>query len=190
MKEIEIIFQHKRLPAINELLYKHKVGFLFYKIDGRARETRDEVPEIISKEAPYATGRKYIPNFISAIKLEAIVSDSMAKPIVDEIMATLSTGSASDGRIFVKDIPEGYDIGSKKSWDAAFWIEAELKNYVITEYVFDTIDAYLGLVNCQGLEVRDNPSNKKRSVFCEYSSSQYIQTSMILVYEFCFRVFT
>ena len=41
----------------------------------------------------YATGRKYIPNFVSAIKLEAIVSDSMAKPIVDGIMATLSTGS-------------------------------------------------------------------------------------------------
>jgi nitrogen regulatory protein PII len=49
-----------------------------------------------------------------------IVSDSMTKPIVDEVIATLSTGSDSDGSIFVKDISEGYDIGSKKSWDAAF----------------------------------------------------------------------
>jgi nitrogen regulatory protein P-II 1 len=120
MKEIDIIFPHEQLPVINALLYKHKVGFIFYKIDGRARETRDEVPEIISKEAPYTTGKKYIPNFVSRIKLEMIVSDSMAKPIVDEIIATLSTGSDSDGRIFVKDISEGYDIGSKKSWDAAF----------------------------------------------------------------------
>jgi nitrogen regulatory protein P-II 1 len=120
MKEIDIIFLHKRLPAINELLYKHKVGFLFYEIDGRARETRDEVPEIISKEAPYATGRKFTPNFVSGIKLEMIVSDSMAKPIVDELIATLSTGSALDGRIFVKEISEGYDIGSKKSWEEHF----------------------------------------------------------------------
>ena len=52
MKEIDIIFPHERLPAINELLYKHKVEFLFYTIDGRSRETRDEVPEVISKEAP------------------------------------------------------------------------------------------------------------------------------------------
>jgi hypothetical protein len=34
----------------------------------------------------------------------------------------------------------------------------------------------------------DNPPNKKRSVFYEYSLSQYVQTSMILVYEFGFRV--
>jgi nitrogen regulatory protein P-II 1 len=118
MKEIDIIFSHERLSAINELLYKHRVGFLFYTIDGRARETRDEVPEILSKEAPYATGRKTIPHYSRGIKLEMIVSDAMAKPIIDEFIATLSTGSTSDGRIFVKDISEGYDIGSKKSWDA------------------------------------------------------------------------
>jgi len=118
MKEIDIIFPHERLPAINKLLYKHKVGFLFYTIDGRARETRDQVPEVISKEAPYATGRKITPHYSRGIKLEMIVSDYMAKPIVDEFIATLSTGSASDGRIFVKDISEGYDIGSKKSWDS------------------------------------------------------------------------
>jgi nitrogen regulatory protein P-II 1 len=115
MKEIDIIF-----PVINALLYKHKVGFIFHNIDGRARETRDEVPEIAFREAPYATGRKYIPKFVSGIKLEMLASDSMAKPIVDEFIATLSTGSDSDGRIFVKDISEGYDIGSKKSWDAPF----------------------------------------------------------------------
>ena len=100
MKEIDIIFPHERLPAINELLYKHKVEFLFYTIDGRSRETRDEVPEVISKEAPYATGRKNIPHYSRGIRLEMIVSDSMAKPIVDELITTLSTGSASDGRIF------------------------------------------------------------------------------------------
>jgi hypothetical protein len=32
-------------------------------------------------------------------------------------MSLLSTGSDSDGRIFVKNISEGYDIGSKKFWD-------------------------------------------------------------------------
>jgi len=117
MKEIDIIFPHERLPTINELLYKHKVGFLFYDIQGRAREKRDEVPEVISKEAPYATGRKIIPHYSRGIKLEMIVSDSIAKPIVDDLIATLNTGSASDGRIFVKDISEGYDVGSKKSWD-------------------------------------------------------------------------
>ncbi|MFZ0326175.1 MAG: P-II family nitrogen regulator [Nitrososphaeraceae archaeon] len=125
MKEIDIIFRHERLPTINELLYKHKVAFIFYDINGRAREKRDEVPEIISKEAPYVTGRKYTPHFVNGIKLEMIVSDSMVKPIVDEIIATLNTGSASDGRIFVKDVSNGYDIASKMNWDTTFLIEAE-----------------------------------------------------------------
>jgi len=47
----------------------------------------------------------------------------MTKPIVDELVSTLSTGSASDGRIFVKDVPHGPDIGSKSSWDTTPIVE-------------------------------------------------------------------
>lgn len=117
MKEIDIIIPHKQLPMMNELLHKHKVGFVFYGIDGRARETRDEVLEIISNEAPYSTGRKIVPDYSKGIKLEMIVQDSLVNQLVNEIMSLLSTGSDSDGRIFVKNISEGYDIGSKKPWD-------------------------------------------------------------------------
>jgi nitrogen regulatory protein PII len=124
MKEIDVIFRHERLPIVNELLYKHKVAFLFYDINGRAHEKREPIPEIISNEAPYATGRKLIPHFVNGIKLEIIVPDPMAEPIVDDLITTLSTGSESDGRIFVKDISTGYDIGSKNKWDSAHLIEA------------------------------------------------------------------
>ena len=125
MKEIDVIFQHERLPIINELLYKHKVAFLFYDIKGRAHEKREAIPEVISHEAPYITGRKHTPHFVNGIKLEMIVPDSTVKPIVDDLMATLSTGSDTDGRIFVKDISTGYDIGSKKNWDFMHLVEAE-----------------------------------------------------------------
>ena len=84
MKEIDVVFRREWLPIVNELLYRHKVGFLFYDINGRTGEKLDEIPEIISKEAPYATGRKYTPHFVSGVRLEITVSDSMAKPIVDE----------------------------------------------------------------------------------------------------------
>jgi nitrogen regulatory protein PII len=40
-----------------------------------------------------------------------MVSDSSSKQIVDEIIRSLSTGSDSDGKIFVKDVSEVYDIG-------------------------------------------------------------------------------
>jgi nitrogen regulatory protein PII len=86
MKEIDVVFRRERLPTVNELLYRHKVGFLFYDINGRARENLDEIPEIISKEAPYATGKKFTPDFVTGIKLEIMVSDSMAKPIVTSLL--------------------------------------------------------------------------------------------------------
>lgn len=126
MKEIDVIFRrHERLPIINELLYKHKVAFLFYDINGRAREKLEAIPEVISHEAPYTTGRKRTPLFVSGVKLEMIVPDHVTKPIVADLMAILSTGSDTDGRIFIKDISNGYDIGSKKNWDATQLIEAE-----------------------------------------------------------------
>lgn len=43
----------------------------------------------------------------------------MQKPVVDDILSRLSTGEASDGKIFVKDIHEAYDIGTKASGDKA-----------------------------------------------------------------------
>jgi nitrogen regulatory protein PII len=101
MKEIDVIFRHDRLPAINELLYKHKIIFQFYNINGRGREKRNEVPEVISNEAPYQTRMKFTPHFTDGIKLEMRVVDFMVK-LVDEIIATLSNGLASDGRIFVR----------------------------------------------------------------------------------------
>lgn len=117
MKEIDLIIPHKQLPTINKLLQKHKVSFVFYSVEGRACETHEAILEVISNEAPYLTGRKVVPDYSKGIKLETIIPDTLVSQLVNEIIALLSTGSDSDGRMFIKDISEGYDIGSKKAWD-------------------------------------------------------------------------
>jgi nitrogen regulatory protein P-II 1 len=43
----------------------------------------------------------------------------MEKALISDIMDKLSTGSAGDGKIFVKDITGAYDIGSKESGESA-----------------------------------------------------------------------
>jgi nitrogen regulatory protein P-II 1 len=43
----------------------------------------------------------------------------MEKNLISEIMEKISTGSAGDGKIFVKDVTGAYDIGSKESGDKA-----------------------------------------------------------------------
>src|SRR2546428_7875303 len=118
MKQIDIVFPHERLNEVNDILYKHKVGGLsFYDIKGRGRVEHKAVPE--RTVGGYQTGRTYVPEFGTRTKLEVLVSDSLAKQIIDDLLASLSTGSVSDGKIFVKDVTEAYDIGSKQSGDTA-----------------------------------------------------------------------
>jgi nitrogen regulatory protein P-II 1 len=113
MKRIDLLIGHERLHEVNELLRDHKVGGLTsYDIKGRGR----------AKNEPIAIGRgvmRYIPEFGSRTKIEVLVPDSMAKPIIDDVLKLISTGSAADGKIFVYDVAEAYDIGSKQTGDNA-----------------------------------------------------------------------
>jgi nitrogen regulatory protein P-II 1 len=113
MKRLDMVIPHERLSEINELLHRHKVGGMtFYDIKGRGRAKRE----------PVSVGRgvmRYTPEFGFRTKIEVLVSDAKAKEIVDDVLRTLSTGSASDGKIFIYDVAEAYDIGSKEKNDAA-----------------------------------------------------------------------
>jgi nitrogen regulatory protein P-II 1 len=113
MKRLDLIIPHERLTEINELLHKHKIGGMtFYDIKGRGR----------AKMEPVSVGRgvmRYVPEFGFRTKVEVLVPDAMAKAIIDDVLKVISTGSASDGKVFVYDVAEAYDIGSKEKGDAA-----------------------------------------------------------------------
>jgi nitrogen regulatory protein P-II 1 len=113
MKRLDIIIPHERLSEVNDILHKHKVGGItFYDIKGRGR----------AKQEPLAVGRgvmRYVPEFGTRTKIEVLVKDSLAKEIIDDLLKKISTGSTSDGKIFVYDVAEAYDIGSKESGDSA-----------------------------------------------------------------------
>jgi nitrogen regulatory protein P-II 1 len=113
MKRIDMIIPHERLSEVNELLHKHKVGGItFYDIKGRGRAKRE----------PVSVGRgvlRYTPEFGFRTKIEVLVPGAKAKEIVDDVLRTLSTGSASDGKVFIYDVAEAYDIGSKEKGEAA-----------------------------------------------------------------------
>jgi nitrogen regulatory protein P-II 1 len=113
MKRLDILIPHERLPDVNDLLHKHKVGGMsFYEIKGRGRAKRE----------PVSVGRgvmRYTPEFGFRTKIEVLVPDTTAREIVDNVLKVISTGSASDGKIFVYEVSEAYDIGSKERGDAA-----------------------------------------------------------------------
>lgn len=113
LKRIDLIIPLERLRDLNDLMHEHNVGGLtFYDVKGRGR-TRQE---------PVAVGRgvmRYVPEFGSRMKVEVLVSDEKMKPLIDDILSKIGTGSLSDGKIFVYDVSEAYDIGSQESGDNA-----------------------------------------------------------------------
>ena len=113
MKKLGIIIPHERLQEVNDILHKHKVGGMtFYDIKGRGR----------SKQESVSVGRgvmRYVPEFVSRMKIEVLIRDSQAKPIIDDILDVISTGSFYDGKMFVYHIAEAYDIRIKETSNAA-----------------------------------------------------------------------
>lgn len=117
MKEIEIFISPERLFEVTDILHKHNVGGVtFFEINGSGRTKREPIPEMVRS---YMTGKNIIPEFAKRIKVEAIVSDSSAKQIIDDILNTISPGSDAQGMIFVKEVANAYEIGTKQSGDAA-----------------------------------------------------------------------
>jgi nitrogen regulatory protein P-II 1 len=113
LKRIDLIIPHERLRDLNDLMREHDVGGLtFYDIKGRGR-TRQE---------PVTVGRgvmRYVPEFGSRMKVEVLVSDEKVKRIIDDIFLKIGTGTVSDGKIFIYDVSEAFDIGTKESGDEA-----------------------------------------------------------------------
>ena len=113
MKRLDLIVPHERVRDVNEILHKYKVGGVtMYDIKGRGR----------TKQEPLSVGRgvmKYVPEYGSNTKLEVLVPDSLADPIVNDVLTEIGTGTSSIGKIFVFDVVGAYDIGTKETGDPA-----------------------------------------------------------------------
>ena len=113
MKKLDIIISHEHLAEVNDTLHKNKVGGMtFYSVKGRGRSRKEEV----------SSGRgiaRAVPEFVTGTKIEVIVADSVVKPIIEDIRATLSKGSFPFGKIFVSDIIEAYTINADEIDDTA-----------------------------------------------------------------------
>jgi nitrogen regulatory protein P-II 1 len=111
MKRLDIIVHHDRVGKVSDALHKNDIGGLtFYDIKGRGR----------SKYEPEHVGTgvmEYVPDFGHWTKIEVLVADSQVKQIVDDLFQMISRGSASDGKIFVYDVAEAIDIGTKRTGD-------------------------------------------------------------------------
>ena len=117
MKEISIYIRKDDLAQVTEILRKHNVGGIsFYEIDGAGRTRRDAVPEMVRS---YMTGRTITPEYIKRTKIETVVTDSAMNQIVDDILnAVRPHAQEAHGMIFIKDVSDAYEIGSRERGEA------------------------------------------------------------------------
>jgi nitrogen regulatory protein P-II 1 len=112
MKRIDLIISHEHFLEVDELLRKYKVdGMTFYSVRGRGRSKQEEVSsrsEIV----------RSVPEFVTGTKIEVIVEDSIAKPIIEDIRDILSNSSFPFGKIFVSDVAETYTINLSETGSA------------------------------------------------------------------------
>ena len=81
-------------------------GLTYYDSKGRGENT----------PARMASGRgtfSYTPEFNANLTVVTVVDDSLVEQVVNKILASTSTGLAGEGKIFVSDIDETIDIGTK-----------------------------------------------------------------------------
>jgi nitrogen regulatory protein P-II 1 len=112
MKRIEAVVPAARLDKAFAALKELNLGGLtYYDSKGRGQIPR---PEIHSGRG---TGT-YRPEFNVNTTIVLVVKDSMVNKVVDKILESTSTGLAGEGKIFISDVDDVIDIGSKQRGEA------------------------------------------------------------------------
>jgi nitrogen regulatory protein P-II 1 len=113
MKKIEAVVPSARLERAFASLRELDLGGLtYYDSKGRGQIPR---PEIHSGRG---TGT-YRPEFNVNATIVIVTKDSLAGKVVEKLLESTSTGLAGEGKIFVSDVEDVVDIGSKKRGETA-----------------------------------------------------------------------
>jgi nitrogen regulatory protein P-II 1 len=113
MKKIEAVVPSARLDRAFAALKELDLGgFTYYDSKGQGQIPRPEM------QSGKGTGT-YRPEFNVNSTVVVVTKDSMANKVIDKILQSTSTGLAGEGKIFVSDVDEAVDIGSKQRGEAA-----------------------------------------------------------------------
>jgi nitrogen regulatory protein P-II 1 len=111
VKELSIFVVAQDLPKVTDVLRKHKAGGVaLYEIQGAGRIKRREI-----RERDGWSVRTVTPEYEKRTKVETIVPDSSLKGIVDDLVSSVGSENEPRGMIFVKDVSNAYEIGTKLS---------------------------------------------------------------------------
>ena len=113
MKKIEAVVPQARLGTAFEALKELNLGGLtYYDSKGRGQVPR---PQLQSGRGTST----YIPEFNVNSTITLVVKDSVVDKVVDKILGSTSSGLAGEGKIFISEVDDAVDIGSKTRGESA-----------------------------------------------------------------------
>ncbi len=113
MKRVDAIFPTERLFNVNDALKKVGVGGVtIFNTRGRG-----QIP--IQQRSAGRGGGVFTPEFNTNSSLMVVIKDSDVDKVVQAILQGASSGLAGEGKVFITDVDEAVDIGSKKRGEQA-----------------------------------------------------------------------
>ncbi len=107
MKKIEAIIPEEKLGVVFDSLLKLELGgFTYFSVSRRGKRPRPMVP----------TGRsgRLESAYNVNVDIFVVVPDDRVDQVIYTITSHASTGLAGEGKIFVSNIEDSVDIGTKK----------------------------------------------------------------------------
>ncbi len=113
MKRIEAVVPSARLERAFAALKELDLGGItYFESKGRGEVPRQQV------HSGRGTGT-YTPEFNVNSTILMVVADSMADKVIDKILESTSSGVKGEGKIFVSNVDDVVDIGTRKRGESA-----------------------------------------------------------------------
>ena len=111
MKKIEAVIRHFKLEEVKDALTEIGIqGMTVTEVRGFGRQK--------GHKEQYR-GAEYTVDFLPKVKMEFVISDDLAKTVIDTLVRTARTGQMGDGKIFVTDLEEMIRIRTGESGSEA-----------------------------------------------------------------------
>lgn len=107
MKKIEAIIKPFKLNEVREALLEEGVkGLTVSEVRGYGRQ---------KGHTEVYRGSEYQIEFVSKIKLEIVVDDSIVEKVIESIISVANSGQVGDGKIFISNIEDAIRIRTGES---------------------------------------------------------------------------
>jgi nitrogen regulatory protein P-II 1 len=111
MKKIEAIVKPFKLDEVKDALNEIGIqGMTVTEVKGFGRQ---------KGHTELYRGAEYVVDFIPKIKVEIVISDSLAEKVVSTIERVAKTGKIGDGKIFVYSVDEAVRIRTGERGETA-----------------------------------------------------------------------